>query len=58
MNILNKAIDFHAHPVDEVFRREVENTDTQSNRVFCASCISFTNCADEAFAVEDGVPVL
>ena len=25
MNVINKAVDFHAHPVDEVFRREIEN---------------------------------
>ena len=25
MNTINKTVDFHAHPVDEVFRREIEN---------------------------------
>ncbi len=25
MNTTNKTVDFHAHPVDEVFRREIEN---------------------------------
>lgn len=24
MSQINKAVDFHAHPVDEVFRREIE----------------------------------
>ena len=25
MNLTNKTVDFHAHPIDEVFRREIEN---------------------------------
>ncbi len=25
MNLINKTVDFHAHPIDEVFRREIEN---------------------------------
>ena len=25
MNLINKTVDFHAHPVDEVFHREIEN---------------------------------
>ena len=28
MNTINKTVDVHAHPVDEVFRREIEHTDT------------------------------
>ncbi len=25
MNVINKPVDFHAHHVDEAFRREIEN---------------------------------